>query len=77
MKAYNMLMKNCALICKLGHLWKGFFEKSMCGIPGITRLACFEKYCHAPPQGGGTSNAYRKGGGKFELTLKFAIFKGF
>ena len=30
MKAYSMLIKNWALICKLGHLCKGFFKKSMC-----------------------------------------------
>ena len=29
MKAYSMLMKNWALICKLGHLCKGFFKESM------------------------------------------------
>ena len=30
MKAYSMLMKNWALICKLGHLCKQIFKKSMC-----------------------------------------------
>ena len=29
MKAYSMLIKNWALICRLGHLCKEIFKKSM------------------------------------------------
>ena len=43
----------------------------------ITRLACFEKCCRRPPQGGAVSVGLTKSGGKFELSLKVAIFKGF